>query len=42
MGGEIGGVIGLILAGVVPVLAIFKVAIIHVRNYFIANIHSQD
>ncbi|GIN38601.1 MULTISPECIES: AI-2E family transporter [Heyndrickxia] len=40
MGGEIGGVIGLILA--VPVLAIFKVAIIHVRNYFIANIHSQD
>ncbi|MGE6259505.1 AI-2E family transporter [Heyndrickxia sporothermodurans] len=40
IGGEIGGVIGLILA--VPVLAIFKVAIIHAKKHFVANIQSRD
>jgi predicted PurR-regulated permease PerM len=40
VGGEIGGVLGLILA--VPVLAIIKVAIIHARYHFVTNRHTNN
>ncbi|QQZ10771.1 AI-2E family transporter [Heyndrickxia vini] len=40
IGGEIGGVVGLIIA--VPSLAILKVILIHVKNHISTNIHSQD
>ncbi|MGE8206145.1 AI-2E family transporter [Heyndrickxia sp. NPDC080065] len=40
IGGEVGGVIGLIIA--VPILAIVKVAIVHIKTHFIEKIHSHD
>ncbi|WP_442595132.1 AI-2E family transporter [Neobacillus sp. D3-1R] len=39
-GGEVGGVVGLILA--VPILAVLKVAILHARNHFIKKNDAID
>lgn len=40
IGGEVGGVIGLIIA--VPVLAILKVILIHTKNHLVTNIRPRD